>query len=208
MAVAPWSPPPQRSRRRRSVALTDTTPARRKSARGKYYESPVLTGRAYLPPLSPYKLSGVVRIPYVGPSCAITNTDGNKYAERYDSDSEIGPSFDAVKNEINVDVNIEDSNEGLPMSMGGNGTDASPAASDYSGWFIADNDLMGMEANDLKEEIRRRGVVLKGKKDNLQNTLKEIVAKQMQIIEGGPDKKSESLGDFPLAQNEKCWNMA
>ena len=69
---------------------------------------------------------------------------------------------------------------------------------------------MGMKVNDMKEEIRRRGVVPKGKKGDLQKTLKEIVEKQMPIIEGGPDKNAEALGGYPALiiftwpQNSRC----
>ena len=119
-AVAPRSPPLQPSRRRRR-SVSNTTPAlpHRKSARSKYYVSPVSTGGASLPPLLPHKLlSGVVGIPDAGPSRVITKTEENKYEEGYDSNGEIGPFFDAVKNEINMDVDIEDCDEGLPVSMG------------------------------------------------------------------------------------------
>ena len=46
-------------------------------------------------------------------------------------------------------------------------------------------------------------MVPKGKKGDLQNMLKEIVEKQMPIIEGGPDKNSEALGGFPVGSKWK-----
>jgi hypothetical protein len=50
----------------------------------------------------------------------------------------------------------------------------------------------------MKEEIRRRGVVPKGKKGDLQKILKENVEKRMPIIEGGPERNTEALGGFPV----------
>ena len=97
-----------------------------------------------------------------------------------------------------MDVEIEDCDEGLPTSIGGDGTDASPTASEKDDWFIEENKLVGMKDDNLRTEIRRRGVKPKGNKGGLQNMLKEIAEKQMAIIEGGPDKNSEALGGFPV----------
>ena len=88
--------------------------------------------------------------------------------------------------------------------MGGDGTDASPAPSDNPDWLIVESDLMGLKADDLRIQIKRRGVVPRGKKADLQNMLKEIVGKKMPIVEGGPDRNSEALGGFPVGAK---WKM-
>ena len=157
------------------------------------------------PNQSPYKCPPAVGIPDPKPVRAIKNTDEDKFNEGYDSDGEIGPFFDAVEDEINADVEVDDVDDGLPTSMGGDGTDAAPSPSDTSSdWFIEGSDIMRMTADVLKKEIRRRCVVPKGNKKPLQIMLTEIVEKRMPIVDGGPDKNAEALGGFPVGST---WKM-
>jgi len=82
-----------------------------------------------LPPESPYKESPhetteAVGIPNSNPCRIIANTDENKYEEGYDSDGALGPFYDAVAGEVDIDAFVDDVDLGLPESMGGDGTDA------------------------------------------------------------------------------------
>ena len=54
----------------------------------------------------------------------------------------------------------------------------------------------------LKKQIRRRGVLPKGKKKDLQQMLRELVAKRMPIT-NEPDKNMEALGGFPVGSKWK-----
>ena len=53
--------------------------------------------------------------------------EGTRHIKWY----EIGPFFDAVENEINMDVDIKDCDVGLPVSMEWDGTDTIPAPSEH-----------------------------------------------------------------------------
>ena len=67
--------------------------------------------------------------------------------------------------------------------MGVDGTNTRPAPSDNPDWLIKESVLMNIKVDDLKTAIRRRGVVPKGKRSDLQNMLKEIVGKRMGSIQ-------------------------
>ena len=114
-AAAPLTPPrPRRSQRSQRP--------QRNVTRACYDESPATLDGASLPPespyQSPYKCPPAVGIPDPKPARAIKNTDEDKFNEGYDSDGEIGPFFDAVEDEINADVEVDDVDDGLPTSMG------------------------------------------------------------------------------------------
>ena len=55
------------------------------------------------------------------PARVIPNADDDKYKKGYDSEGEIGPLFDAVADEIEANVEVEDEDAGLPTTMGGMG---------------------------------------------------------------------------------------
>ena len=157
-----------------------------------------------MPPESPYKITDEPGINEPPPARVISNADDDKYEEGYDSEGEIGPFFDAVADEIEANVEVEDEDAGLPTTMGGDGTNAAPAEGDKADWYVAKGDVIKLKMEDLKAEIRRRGVVPKGKKGDLQNMLRECVAKRLPIVEGGPDKNAAALGGFPVGSK---WKM-
>ena len=175
-APRPRTPPrPRRSRRSQRNVLRLSAPRAAiclTPGRSVLNETPASVGGASLPPDSPYKCPAAVGIPDPSTARVLKNKDEKKYDEGYDSDGEIGPFFDAIADEIRAGVEIEDVDEGLPTTMGGDGTDASPEPSDNPDWFIVESDLMGLKADDLRIQIKRRGVVPRGKKGDLQNMLK------------------------------------
>ena len=81
-------------------------------------------------------------IPNSNPCRIIANTDENKYEEGYDSDGAIGPFYDAVAGEVDIDAFVDDVDLGLPESMGGDGTDAAPDPNKGRSWFIEDSEIM------------------------------------------------------------------
>ena len=55
-----------------------------------------------------------------------------------------------------------------------------------------------MKNEELKDVIRRRGVVPKGKKGELKDMLRACVVKKLPIVEEGPGKDAAALGGFPV----------
>ena len=55
-----------------------------------------------------------------------------------------------------------------------------------------------MKAEELKDAIRHRDIVSKGKKGELQDMFRACVAKKLPIVEGGPSKDTAALGGFPV----------
>lgn len=51
-------------------------------------------------------------------------------------------------------------------------------------WFLSDEQINALKVDPLKKEIKRRGVIPKGKKEHLRVTLKQCVEKKMPIVEG------------------------
>ena len=106
---------------------------------------------------------------------------------------------------VPLDPFVDDVDLGLPKSMGGDGTDAAPDPNEERSWFIEDSAITKLHLEGeggLKKEIRRRGVLPKGKKAGLQQMLRDLVAKRMPIT-NEPDKNMEALGGFPVGSKWK-----
>ena len=139
-AAAPRTPPcPRRSRRSgRKVTHYSASPVDFISTPGKLTldETPANLDGESLPPESPYKCPAAVGIPDPRPARVLANKDKDKYDEGYDFDGVIGPFLDAVEKETTAGVEIEDVDKGLPMSMGGDGTDTLRCIFLFPGSFI------------------------------------------------------------------------
>ena len=88
--------------------------------------------------------------------------------------------------------------------MGGDGTDVAAPLAEEQDWFLGKEAVNKMKAEELKDAIRRRGVVPKRKKGELQDMLRACVAKKLPIVEGGPSKDAAALGEFPVGSKWKC----
>ena len=157
-----------------------------------------------MPPLSPTKPYGfeveAVGIPTSSQRRIIVNRDENKYEQGYDSDGEIGPFLDAVAGQKIMDVEEED--KGLPLSMGGDGSEAVDAPTGRPDWFMEDSEMNAIKVDKLKGELKRRGLVPKGKKGGLITMLKEAVAASKPIcVEANVD--AGALGGFPVTASWK-----
>eukprot|EP00974_Lingulodinium_polyedra_P134135 11228283-Lingulodinium_polyedra.AAC.2 len=117
---------------------------------------------------------------------SIERSDG-PWEEGYDSDGELGPFLDAVVDQGGVDVEGED--DGLPDSMvvvgsgSGNTTNTNGEVTSPD-WFLSDEQINVLKVDALKEAIKMRGVVPKGRKDELRVMLKQCMEKGMGIVEG------------------------
>jgi hypothetical protein len=94
-------------------------------------------------------------------------------ADGYDSDGQVGPFFDAVMNE----GPLETDEPSLPM-VGVNDTAESPnniqndTENDVGKFIdIAENDLVKLKNSELKDELKKRGQSVAGKKSILQDRL-------------------------------------
>mmetsp|Transcript_27858 Transcript_27858/g.55792 ORF Transcript_27858/g.55792 Transcript_27858/m.55792 type:complete len:143 (+) Transcript_27858:492-920(+) len=96
--------------------------------------------------------------------------------EGYDSDGELGPFLDAVVDQGGVDVEGED--DGLPDSMvvvgsgSGNTTNTNGEVTSPD-WFLSDEQINVLKVDALKEAKKMRGIVPKGRKDELRVMLKK-----------------------------------
>ncbi len=162
-----------------------------------------------MPPPSPCRPAnfavGAVGIPTSKPSRKIKNVDENKWEEGYDSDGELGPFLDAVVDQGGVDVEGED--DGLPDSMvvvgsgSGNTTNTNGEVTSPD-WFLSDEQINVLKVDALKEAIKMRGVVPKGRKDELRVMLKQCMEKGMGIVEG-VTKDMQVLSGFPVGSRWK-----
>lgn len=172
-------------------------------------QSPAVLGGASMPPPSPCRPAnfavGAVGIPTSKPSRKIKNVDENKWEEGYDSDGELGPFLDAVVDQGGVDVEGED--DGLPDSMvvvgsgSGNTTNTNGEVTSPD-WFLSDEQINVLKVDALKEAIKMRGVVPKGRKDELRVMLKQCMEKGMGIVEG-VTKDMQVLSGFPVGSRWK-----
>ena len=167
-------------------------------------ESAAAPDDACMPPESPYRISATPGIPDPKPVREILNKDEEKYEDGYDTEGEKGPFYDAVEDELAAPIEADQVDHGLPTSMGGDGTDTAAPSNEEPDWFLGEDAVKKMKAEELKDAIRRRGVVAKGKKGELQDMLRECVAKKLPIVEGGPTKDAAALGGFPVGSK---WNM-
>ena len=84
-------------------------------------------------------------------------------------------------------IDVEGEGDGLPDSMMGVGGDVNNTANNTTNtagevvppdWFLSDEQINALKVDPLKKEIKRRGVIPKGKKEHLRVTLKQCVEKK------------------------------
>jgi hypothetical protein len=172
-----------------------------------------MVGGACLPPPSPAKidenLHTAVGIPTSKPARSITNLNENRWDEGYDSDGQIGPFFDAVAEEEDVDIAADDDN--LPQSMleeGGVGAveaiEEAPADGDGNGipvWLLSEETIKSLNVDQLKKAIGARGLKPKGKKGDLQQMLRDCMTQGLPIVEA-PVANADELSGFPGDQKQ------
>jgi hypothetical protein len=176
-----------------------------------------MVGGACLPPPSPAKidenLHTAVGIPTSKPARSITNLNENRWDEGYDSDGQIGPFFDAVAEEEDVDIAADDDN--LPQSMleeGGVGAveaiEEAPADGDGNGipvWLLSEETIKSLNVDQLKKAIGARGLKPKGKKGDLQQMLRDCMTQGLPIVEA-PVANADELSGFPVGSRWELLN--
>jgi hypothetical protein len=65
------------------------------------------------------------------------------------------------------DINVDEEDKGLPLTMGGDGSEAIAALMGRPDWFMDVSEIKALKVEKLKGEIRHRGLEPKRKKGEL-----------------------------------------
>ena len=125
-----------------------------------------------------------------------------KYKDVYDTDREKDPFYDAVADKLVAPTEVNEVDRGLPTSIGNNGIDAAAPSNKEPDWFLREDVVNKMKAEELKDAIRRRGVVPKGKKGKLQDMLGE--GKKCPSSRADLAKTPKHLGFSRLDRSGRC----
>ena len=136
--------------------------------------------------------------PKTPPSRVLVMPSEELMADGYDSDNQRGPFIqDGVADEVyhNMDeVAPEAPIEAIPV-VGDDGRDEAPIAEEVDQVLDADK-INGMKVAELRDELKKRGIRVTGKKSELQTRLLEGVLAGVEVLADRPvEESNNSAGD-------------